>query len=148
MILASGRPWWQVRYRDGRVVSEWDSVAGPLRLPLAEVGASSRWEELERRGMIGVRLLCPDGTTAELEAKEDRKLFQFKVGGLSATIGGPNRHWCDAVVIGAVLDPGGRCVCRAWETGPRRLVGFEDNVNGMRYHAIGQLGLDNLGITV
>lgn len=148
MILASGRPWWQVRYRDGRVVSEWESVGGPPHLPLAEVGAGSRWEDLDRRGLIGIRLLCPDGTAAALEAKEDRKLFQFKLGGLSATTGGPHRHWCDAAVIGAVLDSEGRCVCRAWETGPRRLVAFEDNVHDMRYHAIGRLGLDNLGIAV
>lgn len=148
MIRASGRPWWQVRYRDGRVRSEWESVAGHVLLPLADVGPTSRWEDLDRAGLIGVRLLCPNGVAAELEASGDRRIFQLKVGGVTAGLGGPPRRWCEAVVIGAVLGPDGGCVCRAWEMREQRLVDFRDNVFDIRYRGIGPLSLDNLGIAV
>jgi hypothetical protein len=158
LIAASGRPWWQVRYRDGRVRSEWDTLPGSERLPLAErvppasarrvLGPASRWEDLDLKGLIGVRLLCPNGMAAELAAREDRKIFQLKVGGLAVVGWAESRTWCDAQVIGAVTDPSGACVCRAWEMRERRLVEFEDNVFEMRYGGIGALSLDNLGLTV
>jgi hypothetical protein len=146
--VASGRPWWQVRYRDGSIVSEWDSVEGPSRLPLRELGHSSRWEELRKTGLIAIRLLCPDGVAAELEASEDRKIFQFKVGGIAVGPEGLPQGWCDAYVIGAVLDADGNCLCRSWETRERQLVDFKDNVFDMKYRGLGPLGLDNLGIRV
>jgi hypothetical protein len=148
LIAASGRPWWQVRYRDGRVRSEWDTLPGSTRLPLAEQGPASRWEDLDLKGMIGVRLLCPNGMAAELAAREDRKIFQLKVGGLSVVGWAQSRTWCEAQVIGAVIDPSGACVCRAWEMRERRLVEFQDNVFEMHYRGIGALSLDNLGLTV
>jgi hypothetical protein len=148
LIAASGRPWWQVRYRDGRVRSEWDTLPGSPGLPLAELGPASRWEDLDLKGLIGVRLLCPNGMAAELAAREDRKIFQLKVGGLAVVGWAQSRTWCDAQVIGAVIDPSGACVCRAWEMRERRLVEFQDNVFEMRYRSIGALSLDNLGLTV
>ncbi len=148
LVISSGRPWWQVRYRDGRVRSEWDSIPGAVQLPLADLGPASRWEELDRRGLVGVRLLCPDGVAAELEAKEDGKVFQLKVGGVSIGPAPQARRWCEAQVIGALLDPEGNCVCRAWEMRERRLVDFKDNVFDMRYRGIGPLSLENLGITL
>ena len=146
-IRESGRSWWQARYRDGRVVSEWATTSEPQTAFPFQGGESSRWEELDRKGLIGLRLLCPDGSIGELAAAREGSLFQFKIGGI--TVGGPSPHqWCSAHVIGAVLDADGRSVCRAWETGLGRLVEFEDNVYDMRYFHIGPLALENLGLRV
>lgn len=133
-VVAGPRPWWQARYRDGRVVSEWEPA--------------SAWEDLQKGGLVGIRLLCPDGVAAELESREDHKIFQFKVGGLTIGMGGQPLGWCDAYVIGAVLDADGSCLCRAWEARERRLVDFKDNVFDMKYQGLGPLGLDNLGIRI
>lgn len=146
-IRASGRSWWQARYRDGRVVSEWATTDGPQTAFALQDGASSRWEELDRRGLVGLRLLCPDGSIGELATAREGSMFQFKVGGI--TVGGPQpRQWCSAHVIGAVLGADGRSICRAWETGLGQLVEFEDNVYDMRYFHIGPLALENLGLRV
>lgn len=119
MIRLSGRPWWQARYSDGRILSEWDTLNVPhLRLPLPHDSASgtSRWEEVDKKGMVGLRLLCPNGIAAELEAGEGCQFFQFKHGGIDIGFGGlPSRRYTDAYVIGIIRDSSGECYCRAWE---------------------------------
>jgi hypothetical protein len=145
MIRASGRSWWEARYADGRVRSEWDVVAGGGLVPhLVEAG---HWDDLDAEGLVGVRLLCPDGSVAELSSRDDYRLFQFKVGGVTAQ-GGSHVRWCSAHVIGAVVERSGECICRAWETAEQRLVAFEDNVYGMRYRGVGALALENVGVRI
>lgn len=145
LVRASERSWWEARYSNGRVVGEWDVESGGGLVP--HLVERTRWDELERDGLIGVRLLCPDGSIAELASNEDHRLFQFKVGGVAA-VGGRHVQWCSAHVIGAVVDVSGRCVCRAWETVERRVVAFEDNVFAMRYASVGALALEHLGVQV
>jgi hypothetical protein len=122
------RSWWLVRYRDGRVINEWD---GP------------DWSLLPRTGLLAVRLVCPNGKVAELGHPTDAsdRLFQLKAGAL---LGGTRNT--TAHLIGIVHDASGRASCAAWEYGPRRLVTFEDNVHQMHYLTIGRLNLDVLGI--
>lgn len=145
LVRRSGRAWWEARYSNGRVVSEWDVATSAAVMPhLVEAG---QWDQLETEGLVGVRLLCPDGTVAELAARQDHRLFQFKVGGITA-MAGTQLRWCDAQVIGAVVDETGRCVCRAWETTERKMVAFEDNVYGMRYRSVGALALENIGVRI
>lgn len=137
LIRSSGRSWWQVRYAGGKVISEWDTIPS-LVLRNAR---GSRWEQLDKRGLRGVRLLCPNGRAAELETNRDYALFQFKIGGFKVGSG----HYADAHLIGAVDDVDGNCTCFAWEMKERQLVGpFKDNVLKMAYRNVGQLSLANL----
>lgn len=146
MIKASGRSWWEARYSDSRVVSEWDTITDEAKLPTG-AGKSSRWEEVPKEGMIGLRLLCPNGMAGELEAPEGHRFFQLKAGGMDVGIGftgavaGVNR-FCDAHIIGVVEDDKGNCLCRAWETKERRLIEFRDSIHNMRYRNIGALSID------
>lgn len=150
MIKASGHSWWQVRYSDGRVLSEWDTLTDKTRLPIG-LGRSSHWEEIPKNNMIGIRLLCPNGIAGELEAPEGHRFFQLKVGGVNVGIGftgnikGINR-FCDAHIIGVVIDVEGNCLCRAWETKEKRLIEFHDNVFNFRYRNIGPLSLEVQGL--
>jgi len=145
LVRASGRSWWEARYSSGRVTREWDVVTGAAFVP--QLVESARWDELEHEGLVGLRLLCPDGSVAELASKEDFRLFQFKVGGIAAG-SGTQMSWCSAHVIGAVVDASGLCVCRAWETSEHRLLPFEDNVFAMRYRNIGAIALASLGVAI
>jgi hypothetical protein len=145
LVRSSGRSWWEARYSSSRVVSEFDVATGNGAVP--QLIESVRWDELEGDGLVGLRLLCPDGSVAELASREDHRLFQFKVGGIAAAAGS-RLQWCTAQVIGAVIDVSGRCVCRAWETSEGRLVEFEDNVFAMRYQTIGALALENIGVRI
>ena len=114
MIKSSGRSWWEARYSDGRVVSEWDTVPGVIKLPYGAIGGGSEWENASKKGMVGLRLLCPNGMCGELEAPEGWKFFQLKAGGVR--IGGPKSgHFQTAHVIGVVENEAGDCLCRAWE---------------------------------
>lgn len=122
MIRASGRSWWQARYSDGKVLSEWDTITHKLRLPFKSNG-SSRWEDISKTGMVGLRLLCPNGMAGELEAPEGHRFFQLKVGGIAVamTFGGgafanTTEHFQEAHIIGVVKNEDGDCLCRAWET--------------------------------
>ena len=151
MIRASGRSWWQARSRGGRIVSEWDTVVGLIgaateRLPgqLHEVGPRSRWEELSKKDLIGLRLLCPNGQVGELEAHRDYALFQLKVGVLK--VGWGARALAEAHIIGAIENDKGDCMCFAWETRAQRLVQFHDSVLNFRFQKIGPLGLDALDL--
>ena len=80
-LKASRRSWWQARYRGGKVVAEWETAKIALPVPLpGGLGRSSRWETLDKRGLVGLRLLCPEGRVGELVAGSDFKLFQLKSG--------------------------------------------------------------------
>lgn len=146
MIRRSGRSWWQVRYSTGKVLSEWDTLTDKVRLPISK-GNSSRWEEVPKQGMVGLRLLCPNGMAGELEAPEGFRFFQLKAGGMDVGIGftggiGNIRRFCDAHIIGVVEDDEGNCLCRAWETQERHLIEFHDNIHSMKYRNIGPLSLE------
>ena len=151
MIKRSGRAWWQVRYIDGKILSEWDTLKGEARLPIG-LGRSSRWEEITKYGMVGIRLLCPNGIAGEIEGILGTQFFQLKAGGISVAmglggIGGVKRHQA-AHIIGAVEDIAGNCFCRAWEHKEKRLIAFRDNIHNMKYRNIGKLNLDVQGIKV
>jgi hypothetical protein len=156
-VQASARSWWEARWRDGRTLAEWGTLPGIsarvlLPGPMRESGWRSRWEEVDKVGMVGLRLLCPNGHVGELEAARDHALFQFKVG---AAYAGPLHltgstevppHQA-AHVIGAIENDRGDCRCFAWEP-EGRLVQFSDNVFRFRYKQVGPLGLENLGLKV
>jgi len=114
MIRASGRSWWQCRYSDGRVLSEWDTLISNL----LHSQRTSRWEEIDKKGMIGLRILCPNGIAGELEAPEGYRFIQLKHGGIDIGIGGAGRRYVDAHIIGVITDTEGNCFCRAWEEKP------------------------------
>ena len=142
MIRASGRSWWQARYSDGKVLSEWDTLTDRKLVPLG-LGASSRWEEVPKDKMLGLRLLCPNGMAGELEAPEGHRFFQLKSGG--TTVGTSVRgyqHYVEAHIIGVVTDDKGNCLCRAWDCHRQRLLEFRDNVFSMKFLNIGKLNLD------
>jgi len=119
MIRRSGRSWWQARYSDGKVLSEWDTLTTKLLLPFGK-GRSSRWEDVPKDRMVGLRLLCPNGMAGELEAPEGHLFFQLKAGGFGVGMGagarGPKSgRFTIAHVIGVVEDASGNCTCYAWE---------------------------------
>lgn len=125
----AGRSWWRVRYSDGTVVNEWD---GP------------DWSLLPRKGLVAVRLYCPNGQVAELGNSVDAsdRLFQLKVG--IRGIGSGKQTL--AHLIGIVYGLNGEAHVAAWEPDPGRLVQFDDNVFSMQYQGIGRLSPDVLGI--
>jgi hypothetical protein len=146
MIRRSGRSWWQARYSTGKVLSEWDTLTDKVRLPIS-AGNSSRWEEIPKEGMVGIRLLCPNGMAGELEAPKGFRFFQLKAGGMDVGLGftggiADTRQFCDAHIIGVVEDAEGNCLCRAWETKEKRLIEFHDNIYNMKYRNIGALSLE------
>jgi len=150
MIRKSGRSWWQARYSDGRVISEWNTLTGKIRLPLG-LGRSSRWEEIPKEKMVGLRLLCPNGMCGELEAPEGCRFIQLKQGFIFIDVGfggAPGGRYCAAHIIGVITDDKGNCFCRAWETQEQHLIQFEDNVFNMKYRGIGPLFLDVQGVKV
>ena len=100
-------------------------------------GKTSRWEEIRKDHMIGLRLLCPNGMVGELEAPEGHRFFQLKAGGFTLGVG----QFCDAHIIGVVANIKGDCVCRAWETMEKRLTEFSDNIFMMKYRQIGPISL-------
>lgn len=149
LIRSSGRSWWQVRYSSGKVLSEWDTLTGKLLLPSGD-GKTSRWEDVPKDGMVGLRLLCPNGMAGELEAPEGHKFFQLKAGGIDVALmgKGSTRRYCDAHIIGVVIDSNGNCLCRAWETQEKRLIEFHDNIFNMNYRNIGMLSTEVQGLNI
>lgn len=146
MIRRSGHSWWQARYSTGKMLSEWDTLTDKIGLPIGN-GKSSRWEEVPKQGMVGLRLLCPNGMAGELEAPEGFRFFQLKAGGMDVGMGFTGgvtgiKRFCDAHIIGIVEDDEGSCLCRAWETKERRLIEFHDNIHSMKYRNIGALSLE------
>lgn len=116
MIRRSGRSWWQARYSTGKVLSEWDTLSDKVLLPISK-GNSSRWEEIPKKGMVGLRLLCPNGMAGELEAPEGFRFFQLKHGGMDVSLDGSvGGRYIDAHIIGMVVNIEGDCLCRAWES--------------------------------
>jgi hypothetical protein len=155
----SGTSFWQVRYRDGRIITEGDID----------------WSLLPRKGLIAARLICPDGQVGRIDNIDgDERLFQLKAGrlmmgirseGMTARANSMRR--CDAQILGVILDTVGTCKLHVWEypirgeyqivhpdgvvetrayARPGRLITFEDNVFAMRYANIGRLSADVLGI--
>ena len=143
--MHSGRSWWQARYRNGKKVSEWDTLTTALLLPMGE-SKSSRWEEVSKDNMIALRLLCPNGMCGELEAPEGHKFFQLKSG--RRGVGGPENSYQLAHIIGVVLDANGKCLCRSWDFIDKKLLQFEDNIYAMKYCQIGRLSPDVQGLRV
>lgn len=146
MIRMSRRSWWQAEYRDGKVVSEWDTLQGKVLLPIGK-GSTSRWEELDKKSLVGLRLLCPNGIAGELRTQA-WPFFQLKMG--ERRMGGPAdiRMTCDAHVIGLIDNVQGDALCYAWETKERRLFQFRDNVHDFRYRGPwGKLNLAVQGIS-
>jgi hypothetical protein len=124
----TGRSYWSVRYRDGSMLHEWERD----------------WSLIPRRGLIAVRLYCPNGQIAELGNSVDAgdRLFQLKCGIRTAGSGKATL----AHIIGMVVGTDGQCQCAAWEPSPGRLVTFDDNVWDFRYQGIGRLAMEHLGI--
>lgn len=150
MIRCSGRSWWQARYSSGKILNEWDTLTTNLLLPSGS-GKSSRWEDVPKDGMVGLRLLCPNGMAGELEAPEGHKFFQLKAGGFDVGFGAGGmrtRRYCDAHIIGVVIDSNGNCFCRAWEVQEKRLIEFYDNIFNMKYRNIGMLSTEVQGLKV
>ena len=146
MIRRSGHAWWECRYSDGKVLSEWNTLTGvSLLLPFGN-GKSSRWELVPKDNMVGLRLLCPNGIAAELEAPEGHRFFQLKSG--RVMVGKGVQRLCDAYIIGVVTNTNGDCLCRAWETREGRLIEFRDNALNMKYRQIGTLSLEVQGLKV
>lgn len=127
----SGRSWWQSRYLDGTVLSEWDTLASLIE-------TSSRWEEVPKKNMIGLRILTPIGQIGELEAPEGHRFFQLKQGVLMP----PHTTRTLAHIIGVVTNLKGDCRCWIYESGAKRLIEHWDNVSDMAYGQIGPLNLD------
>lgn len=124
-VRLSGRSWWQVVYRDGRTISEWDGVD---------------WLDVPRPGIREGRLVCPNGQIAVLGNDQELgdRLYQFKVAHVAMGLGG-GRHarGTDAHVMGLVQDIHGNCVQYAWEyrAGEKgQLVGpMQDNLEHYAY---------------
>jgi hypothetical protein len=131
----SGRSWWQCRYRDGRVIAEWDQGAD--------------WSLIPRKGLIECRLLCPNGQIGVLgnSIEAGSRLFQFKVAEARVGVGGSGGRGTLAQVIGIVHGLDGEATCWAWEYTTRKLVRFEDNVapGRWRYGLVGAFCWDVLG---
>lgn len=118
---AARRPYWQVRYKNGRVISEWDLD----------------WSLIPRKGLLEARMVCPNGQVAVLGHPIDasERLFQFKRAVLMAGVG----RATTAYLLGIVTQPDGTCQCAVWEPDPGRLITFRDNANAMQYDHIGRV---------
>jgi hypothetical protein len=148
MIKHSGRAWWQARYSDGKVLSEWDTLVKTVLWPVG-LSKTSRWEEVPKKGMIGLRLLCPDGLAGEIEAPEGYKFFQLKVGYQNISMGGgKNGRSIGAHIIGVVSNSNGDCMCRAWDYRTKKLLQFDDNVFDFKFEHLGKLSLEVQGLRV
>lgn len=120
------RPFWQVRYADNTIVSEWERD----------------WSLLKREGLVEGRLVCPNGDVATVGNVDGAgtRLFQFKTAVMLAGIG----RSTDGYVIGIIVFHDGTCQCAAWEPDQGCLITFVDNVLNFAYRSVGPLGLDNL----
>ena len=141
LIAAKARAWvrrrayWQVRYWDGKVVSEWERD----------------WSHLRRRGLMQGRLVCPNGKVGYLGmssgADISERVFQFKVAMACAGPPLPISRVTTAQVMGIVYGLDGESVVYVWEPEPGQLIGpFEDNVFSMAYQNVGRLAFEHVGI--
>lgn len=136
--IASGRSWWQARYRGGRVLSEWDTMR------VDGDPSSTRWEDASQHGMIALRLVCPNGNAGVLENPPgDYHFFQLKGGHFDL---GAGKGIAEAHIIGMVLADGDSVICWAWETHNKRLVRFQDHFSRMVYGGVGALSANTLGV--
>lgn len=144
MCRMSGRSWWEVMYANGDTLAEWGTLVNTLLTPFGR-GASSRWEEIPKRQMTRVRLICPNGQAGELvdPTHDGHHFFQLKVAIRSV---GKQRSSVRAHLVGLVRNPDGDSFCYVWEPNPGQLRPFEDNVFHMRYENIGALSLDVQGL--
>ena len=125
----TGRSYWQARYSDGRVVSEWERD----------------FSLLNKRGMVDLRIVCPNGQVAgfgnTVEAGD--RLFQLHGALLQA---GRERRTIYQL-IGLINGTDGRCLCFSYDYRLGRLVGpFQDNANMMAYEQIGAISGEHLGV--
>jgi hypothetical protein len=156
MVRLSGRSWWIGLYRDGRQCAEYDTLVNTVLTPFG-LGSTSRWGTVDKRGLISLRLLCPNGQIAQLDAKDDYKFFQLKC----AVAGADGYRTYHAHVIGQLLAADGSCACWAWEpahqmnmddgtrqTFPAGLIRFTDNIFAMRYRTVGRVALAPQGLRI
>lgn len=153
MIMASGRSWWEAQYASGKTVAEWDTLQGSVFTPMGNP-ATSRWEEISKKDLVAIRLLCPNGKAGELRTAGSYCIFQLKSGAISQTAGigfgkikaTADLH-CHYHIIGVIKDNNGNCDCYAWDYSNKHLLKFSDNVLNMRFNNIGALSLgDAVGI--
>lgn len=147
MIRMSGRSWWEAKYASGKQIAEWETIQGKVLTPLGNP-ATSRWEEIDKRGLVALRLLCPNGKAGALLTSGSYNLFQLKSGVSTVTVAPagvavnpePTLH-CHYHIIGAVTDTNGTCECYAWDYQNKELLKFKDNVTHMAFDNIGPLNL-------
>lgn len=118
----TGKSFWQVRYSNGRVISEWEGID---------------WIDIPRMGMNELRLICPSGEIAVMGNTRDATDRLFQVHGGILTMGAGRRTTYQ--LIGLIVGSNGACQCAAWEYDRHRLVTFDDNFKAMRYETIGKL---------
>jgi hypothetical protein len=123
-VVGSQRSWWQVRYSDGRELSEWETVIGAPKnaRPDSAIWRETRWEDVPKRGIVAMRLLCPNGLAGNLETNNpEGRFFQLKDGALDvAFMGGGSiatRKRAAAHIIGCVGDDG-EADCWSYENAP------------------------------
>lgn len=163
-VARTGRSWWQVGYEGGKVLHEWettqasrDSIRRLVAPLLASGGHTSRWEEIPKKGIRAIRLLCPNGQLAGLETTYDYRVFQLKAGGVAVAQGagsemsGPVTRYTDGHLIGCLDGDNGDAVIYYYDLARKKLVGpvRENIVTGIRLFNIGPLDArarEHLGI--
>lgn len=135
MIRRSGVSWWVARYKDGREIAEWKTTTDRvpfdvLRTPLTVNARASRWEEIDKDGLTGVALACPNGRVAVVEAPRDHAVFQLKLG--RAFINASQQRTLDAHIIGALMPASktGHALVWAYETHPHPYTADLDYPDG------------------
>ncbi len=140
----SGRSYWSIRYTDGRIINEWDSDPG-------SPNKHADWPRLPYQRRQALRLYCPNGQVAHVGDSVDAtgRLVQFKVG--LRTVG--QGQGVLAHVIGIIEGTDGQGRFYAWERQPDGSgflngfpQGFEDCIWSMKYHNIGCMSADHLGL--
>lgn len=154
MINMSGRSWWQAEYKNGKVINEWDTVQGgpKLALPTNVPGRMSRWEDLDKKDLVILRILCPGGKfkvlIGALASPRDYLFFQLKTGGFTVGVG----QYTEAHIIGVVdaeKADKGVCMMYAWDIVRKQLIGpFKDNIYHMAFNKIGPISLPVQGLRV
>lgn len=145
MIMLSKRSWWEAMYHGGKTISEWETLQSGILNPFGDP-ATSRWEEIGKRGLRALRLLCPNGQVGELRTEIDYALFQLKSGVISVGVASGEEMHCHYHIIGAVVDGNGKCECRAWDYRNKTMLTFSDYVTHMAFDNIGPLSLEAVGV--
>jgi hypothetical protein len=137
----TGRCYWEARYHDGTVVREDIEDWNPLSQKVRD------WALIKRKGLVQIRLYCPDGKIAALGNPIDAsdRLFQFKIA-VAAT--GPVGRQTLANVIGIIDGTNGECTCFSWEYGNGLVGPFRDNFNDFKYGGPVTQRLDALALGV